>query len=215
LLSIAGCYWIAGLGGGGKWIGGTLGNGRGFSGQVLATHQIPCAFCAAVGNFETVQHLERTKPGSSCKVLNYDTLKCGNCGNFMFAFWSAAEHGHGAAAMHGYHVLPWHRGTTAYPKHWPDDVGRYWVEARRSVEGKNWTAAALMARSAVQLVARSNGAKGNNLKQEINDLADKGLILPIMKDWSHEVRELANEARIRSQDQLAQTRRTRKMSLNS
>ena len=49
------------------------------------------------------------------------------------------------------------------------------------------------ARSAVQLVARSHGAKGNNVKQEIDDLADKGLILPIMKDWSHEVRELANE----------------------
>jgi hypothetical protein len=80
-----------------------------------------------------------------------------------------------------------------YPKHWPSDVGHYWVEARRSIEGKNWTAAALMARSAVQLVARSHGAKGNNLKEEIDDLATKGLILPIMKDWAHEIRQLANE----------------------
>lgn len=170
-----------------------LGEWSGFPGHVLATHQIPCAFCGAVGNFGTVQHLERQKPGSSRKVLNYDTLQCGNCGNFMFAFWSAAEHSHGSGAAHDYKVLPWHQSTTTYPKHWPEDVGRYWVEARRSIEGKNWIAAALMARSAVQLVARSHGAKGNNLKQEINDLADGGLILPIMKDWSHEVRELANE----------------------
>ncbi|EHQ99533.1 DUF4145 domain-containing protein [Bradyrhizobium sp. WSM471] len=170
-----------------------LGEWSGYPGHKLATHQIPCAFCGAEGNFETIQHLERKKPGSTRKALNYDTLKCGNCGNFMFAFWSAGQHSHGSGASHDYQVLPWHRSTTTYPKHWPDDAGRYWVEARRSIEGQNWTAAALMARSAVQLVARSHGARGSNLKQEIDDLADKGLILPIMKDWSHEVRELANE----------------------
>jgi hypothetical protein len=72
-------------------------------------------------------------------------------------------------------------------------VGKYWLEARRSIEGKNWIAAALMARSAVQLVARKAGAKGSNLKQEIDDLAAKSLILPIMQEWAHEVRVLANE----------------------
>jgi hypothetical protein len=50
-----------------------------------------------------------------------------------------------------------------------------------------------MARSAIQLVARSHGAKGKNIKEEIDDLAAKGLLLPIMQDWAHEVRELANE----------------------
>jgi hypothetical protein len=69
----------------------------------------------------------------------------------------------------------------------------YWIEARRSIEGKNWTAAALMARSAIQLVARAKGATGKNLKEEIDDLADKSVILPIMKEWAHEVRVLANE----------------------
>jgi Domain of unknown function (DUF4145) len=157
------------------------------------SHASNCLRVLWCGRFETVQHIQRKKPGSSRKVLNYDTLQCGNCGNFMFVFWSAGEHSHGSGAMHGYHVLPWHWSTTTYPKHWPDDVGRYWVEARRSIEAKNWTAAALMARSAIQLVARSHGAKGSILKQEIDDLADKGLILRIMKDWSHEVRELANE----------------------
>jgi hypothetical protein len=51
-----------------------------------------------------------------------------------------------------------------------------------------------MARSAVQLVARANGAKGKNLKEEIDDLAAKGLILPVMQEWAHEVRELGNES---------------------
>jgi hypothetical protein len=54
------------------------------------------------------------------------------------------------------------------------------VEARRSIEGKNWTAAALMARSAIQLIARYHKAQGKNLKEEIDDLAAKSLILPVM-----------------------------------
>jgi hypothetical protein len=76
---------------------------------------------------------------------------------------------------------------TGHPEHWPDDVGHYWVEARRSIEGKNWTAAALMARSAIQLAARAHGATGKNLKEEIDDLAAKGKILPVMQEWAHEV----------------------------
>jgi len=169
-----------------------LGEWSGYHGDKLATYQIACAFCGEKGNFEIVQHLERQKPGNKYKKLNYDTLKCGHCGNYMFAFWSAAMTG-GSCGMHDYRTLPWHRSTTDYPKHWPADVGNYWVEARRSVEGGNWTAAALMARSAVQLVARKHGATGKNLKEEIDDLAVKGLILPVVKEWAHEVRVLANE----------------------
>jgi hypothetical protein len=49
-----------------------------------------------------------------------------------------------------------------------------------------------MARSAIQLIARYQKAKGTNLKQEIDDLASRGILPPIMQEWSHEVRELAN-----------------------
>jgi hypothetical protein len=170
-----------------------LGEWSGCHGETLAMHQIACAFCGEKGNYETVQHLERKKPGSTRKMLNYDTLKCGHCGNYIFVFWSASSHRFGHNAMHDYQVLPWYRSTSTYPKHWPEDVGNYWVEARRSIEGKNWTAAALMARSAVQLVARSHDATGKNLKDEIDDLAAKGLILPSMKEFAHEVRVLGNE----------------------
>ncbi len=170
-----------------------LGEWTGFPGHELATYMVVCAFCGEKGNFEITQHLERKKPGGESKKLNYDTLKCGHCGNYMFAFWSADAMGIGGRGMHDFKLLPWHRSTTDHPKHWPSDVGNYWVEARRSIEGKNWTAAALMARSAVQLVARAHGATGNNLKEEIDDLAAKGLILPSMKEFAHEVRVLANE----------------------
>lgn len=119
----------------------------------------------------------------------------GNCGNYVSAFWSAAMHGP-RSGIHDYKVVPWHPSTTRHPDHWPPDIpdiGNYWIEARRSIEGKNWTAAAPMARAAVQLVARAHEAKCKKLKEEINDLADKGLMLPIMRDWAREVRELGNE----------------------
>ena len=82
-----------------------LGEWSGYHGETLAMYQIACAFCGEKGNFETTQHLERKKAGGISKVLNYDTLKCGHCGNYMFAFWSASSSGYGHSAMHGYHVL--------------------------------------------------------------------------------------------------------------
>jgi hypothetical protein len=164
-----------------------LGEHSGYRGSDLATHQIECAFCGESGNFETINHLDRKKAGDSDKKLNYDTLKCVNCGNYIFAFWSASY------SMHDYHVVPWRRNTSSYPKHWPDDIGTYWLEAKRSIEAQNWTAAALMARSALQLIARLNDAKGENLKQELDDLAARGIILTTMREWADEIRYLGNE----------------------
>jgi hypothetical protein len=163
----------------------------GFPGNTLALHRITCAFCDQAGNFATIHHEER-KHAETKKALNYDTLKCGNCGNLIMVFWSASvmSFGHG---MHNFHSVPWPQKTTRFPEHWPSDVGRYWVQARRSLEGNNWDAAALMARSAVQLVVRYQKAEGNNLKQEIDDLGTKGILPPIMVEWSHEIRVLGNE----------------------
>src|SRR5262249_15876518 len=82
-------------------------------------------------------------------------------------------------------TVPWAREITKFPEHWPEDIGRHWLQARRSLEGQNWDAASLMARSAIQLIARYQKAKGGTLKQ---------ILPPIMKERSHEVRELANES---------------------
>jgi hypothetical protein len=169
-----------------------FGEHTGYDGNELALHRVTCAFCNAEGNFERVNHTVK-KHSSINKILNFDTFKCGNCANFIMVFWSSSEHG-GFHGMHDFRTLPWSRDTTKFPEHWPADVGRYWVQAVRNLDGKNWDAASLMARSAIQLIARYQKAKGANLKQEINDLADKGILPPIMKEWSHEVRELANDA---------------------
>jgi Domain of unknown function (DUF4145) len=167
-----------------------FGEHSGYEGNDLRLFRVACAFCNTKGNFERV-HREQKKHGASRKILNFDTFKCGNCGNFIMIFWSASEFG-SSHGMHDFYTVPWAREITTFPEHWPADVGRHWLQARRSLEGQNWDAASLMARSAIQLIARYQKAKGTNLKQEIDDLASRGILPPIMQEWSHEVRELAN-----------------------
>jgi Domain of unknown function (DUF4145) len=167
-----------------------FGEHRGYDGDELATYRITCPFCSEKGNFKVAHHSE--KKNAAGKILNYDTLQCEGCGNLTMAFWSAARRG-GRGGIHDYHTVPWARSTSTYPEHWPADVGRNWLQAQRSLEGRNWDAAAIMARSAIQLITRYQEAKGSNLKAEIDDLANRGILPPVMKDWAHEVRVLGNE----------------------
>jgi hypothetical protein len=49
-----------------------------------------------------------------------------------------------------------------------------------------------MARSAVQFVGRDKKAVDAKLKVQMDDLVNKGVLHPLMKDWADEVRLLAN-----------------------
>jgi len=174
---------------GGTWW--DLGEGSGQRGDRLALHQITCPFCEVQGNFGRVAHFVKQHARSG-KALNFDTYQCGNCNGYVMVLWSASQRALGD--MHDYHVLPWPTRLTAHPKHWPEAVGRHWVQAHRSLADENWDAAADMARSSMQAALRDHGATGKWLRDEIDDLAAKGLLPPIMKEWAHEVRELGNEA---------------------
>lgn len=168
-----------------------LGEWSGVHGDRLAIYRIQCPFCYEKGNFSTTFHAEKKKPNSS-KTLNFDTLKCGNCSGFVMVLWSANDHSFGPNGIHGYRVLPWPLRVTSAPRHWPDEVQRYWIQAQRNLQDENWDAAALMARSALQVALRNNKAQGRTLKSEIEDLASKGILPPLMKDWSDNVRDLGN-----------------------
>ncbi len=175
-----------------------LGEGIGHSGENLATHKITCPFCLEDGNYETVFHAEKKKPNSN-KKLNFDTLECGNCKAYVMVLWSASDIG--AGRIHDFRVLPYPLRTHSYPEHWPEVVGRYWIQAKRNLQDENWDAAAVMARSALQASLRGHKAQGNTLKEEIGDLANKSILPPLMKDWSDNVRELGNVSAHPSPDQ--------------
>ncbi|PJI43034.1 MAG: hypothetical protein CTR54_11220 [Rhizobium sp.] len=165
-----------------------LGEGRGYRSYDgdLPLNEVTCGFCGEVGRFGFESRVSKTKPDKS-KELHYDVLVCQQCGNLTSVFW-----GMGNSGLVGIHQVPWPRNTTRWPEHWPDDVGRYWLQAKRSVEASNYDAAALMARSAVQLILRYQEAEGDSLFKEIKDLGSKGILPPIMVDWAHEVREIGN-----------------------
>ncbi len=166
-----------------------LGEGSGLRGGDLALNQITCPFCEVDGNFSRVSHFVKQHSGSG-KSLIFDTFQCGNCGNYVMIFWSPSRLGQ----MHDYKMVPWPRRLTKYPEHWPEEVGRCWMQAHRSLKDENWDAAAVMARSALQAALRQQGAKGKDLFGEINDLASKRLLPPLMQEWSHEVRVLGRPA---------------------
>lgn len=172
----------------------SLGEWSGYEGTKLALYRITCPFCMETGNFSTEFHGAKKQPNGS-KIINFDTLKCGNCSSFVQVLWSAGD------TVHDYRVQPWPLKIDRAPEHYPEAIGRFWLQAKRNLRDRNWDAAAVMARSALQLALRSNGAMGTNLKQEIDDLASKGILPPLMREWSHNVRELGNDSAHPNPDQ--------------
>ncbi len=165
----------------------SFGEWSGYDGTKLAVYRITCPFCMEEGNFSTEFHAEKKHPNGS-KVLNFDTLKCGNCSSYVQVFWSAGDR------LYDYRVQPLPLKYEKAPEQYPEAIGRFLLQAKRNLKDRNWDAAAVMARSALQLALRSHDAKGANIKQEIDDLASKGILPPIMQEWSHNVRELGNDS---------------------
>jgi uncharacterized protein DUF4145 len=170
-----------------------LGEWSGHHGGELALHQIACPFCLERGNFAIEHKASKKKPNGS-KILHFDTLKCGSCAGYVMALWSRSELGGGMQGMHDFRVLPWPIRLEKSPKHWPEAVGRFWLQAHRSRSDANWDAAAVMARSALQVALRDHDAEGGSLKAEIDNLAGRGVLPPHMQEWAHELRELDNES---------------------
>lgn len=162
----------------------------GYNGGDLDLFRITCAFCEHTGNFELEHHAQQQNPRSG-KTLNFDTFKCGNCAGYVMVLWAANEYG---ARVHNYETLPYPLEIRSYPEYWPDEIGRYWLQAKRNILNENWDAAAIMARSALQAAVRDKGASRNNLKKEIDDLVAKGILAPIMKEWADQIRLLGNES---------------------
>ncbi len=166
-----------------------FGEWSGYSGPELNLREIHCPFCMEAGNFHLTHHEEKKKQNSE-KKLNFDTYKCDNCSAFILIFWTSSEFG----AMHAYKMVPYPLGIPKAPEEWPDGVKRYWIQAQSNLKNENWDATSLMARSAMQIALRDKKAIGKNLKEEIEDLAIKGILPPLMKDWANELRELGNDS---------------------
>lgn len=185
------------------WSWWDLGDGSGYRSLQEILLLMECGYCGCSGNYELIDGREKLKPGGG-KSLNYQLLCCGNCGNYTMMMYNSNS----GSGLVDYRRIPHPLKTTKAPKEWPEDVGRYWVQARRNVEEGHWETAAIAIGSAMQLALRHANAKGRNIKEEISNLATNGALPPLMKDWSNEVRLLRNEGahpvpgagRVNSQD---------------
>jgi hypothetical protein len=170
-----------------------LGEGGGFPGDKMEVWRITCPFCEEKGNFELAFHADKKK-SNSAKKLNFDIYKCKNCVGYVHVLWSAGEFSSSYHGLYNFQAFPYPLGEPTPSEVWPNDVQRFWRQAKSSLTEENWDAAAVMARSALQAAMRDKDAGGSNLKTEIEHLSDKGLLPPLMKNWSHEIRLLANDS---------------------
>lgn len=106
--------------------------------------------------------------------------------------WSPCSHP-GSTPIHGYRVYPPSFKTRAKaPEHWPEQVGRSWEQAHRSLETESWDAAVTMAGRALQAAVRGMGASSGQLQKEIDELGEKGILPRSMVEWAHEIRIIRN-----------------------
>ncbi len=175
-----------------------LGEGSGVPGKDLNVNRITCPFCLEKGNFAIVFSESKKKPNNS-KQLNFTTLKCGNCAGFVMVLWSAGE----KSNYHDCEVLPYPIQNEGWPDYWPANVGRYWLQAQKSLASENWDAAVIMARSALQIALRIKGAEGRSLKDEIANFSTNGDFPKVLAEWAHEVRELGNDSAHPAPEQVA------------
>ena len=157
-----------------------LGETSGLQGDKLDVWRLTCPFCNEKGNFSPAFHGEKKKSNSN-KRLNFDVYQCRNCMGYVHVFWSAGEFGFPGRNLYSFHVLPWPLKAKPEPsENWPEGMKRFWIQAHDTLTNENWDAANLMARSALQFVVRERGAVGRNLKEQIDDLANKSVLHPLM-----------------------------------
>jgi hypothetical protein len=155
---------------------------------------LTCGWCEAEDNFR-ILHSVSQKHSTSEKILTFQILQCAKCANHTVIMKSDGTRGSFRAPekIIGYRRIPWSLSVTEAPKHWPEDIRRYWLQSHRTAETKSWDAAAMTIRSAMQLALRHKGAQGGRLVDEIKDLVKKGELPPLMGDWATEVRLLGND----------------------
>jgi len=74
------------------------------------------------------------------------------------------------------------------PDHLPPALEQEFREAVSNLNRGAWKSALAMARATLQLAVRERSAEGNNLAEEIEDLAAKHILTTDMAEWAREVR---------------------------
>lgn len=127
--------------------------------------------------------MENAGPGiGASDGRTHSLFVCPQCGSVCWASWTNREDVRIDAP----------RVRTGPAPEIPPSVATHLVEAIGAYNGNLPKAAVLMTRSAIQAVVREQEARGGNLAQEIDNLADRHIIPRPLADWAHEIRLAGN-----------------------
>lgn len=78
---------------------------------------------------------------------------------------------------------------------WPIQIKRPFIDILKMFDEHKSPALIIGAcRSVLDVVLKDLKGEGKNIHQRVDDLAQKGIVTGVLKDWSHELRERGNEA---------------------
>lgn len=81
------------------------------------------------------------------------------------------------------------------PKHLPENLNKFFLQAAHSLNDGNLDASAMMSRKVLEVaVKRLNPEGTGNLYRRIEELASTGKVTAELKDWAHIIRDDGNEA---------------------
>jgi hypothetical protein len=82
------------------------------------------------------------------------------------------------------------------PDHTPPEVDRAYTQAMKALHRKDWDAAGMMARKALELATAQLGefTRADSLKRRIKSLGDSYKITPQLVEWADAIREDGNDA---------------------
>lgn len=119
------------------------------------------------------------------------TYQCPTCEKFTLRI-VLTEQGDGSGRVRQIERFPF--GTAKPMVGLPEAVGSDRDEAWRAFHGSLNKGAALLARSSLESAVKDLGAKGDDLRKKIRDLAERGTITNDLSAWADEVRITGNEA---------------------
>jgi HEPN domain-containing protein len=81
------------------------------------------------------------------------------------------------------------------PKHLPENLDKFYLQAANSLRAGNHDASAMMSRKVLEVAVKTLSPDGEgSLYHRIENLATDGKITPELKDWAHIIRDDGNEA---------------------
>ncbi len=158
-----------------------------------------CGWCGRFANMSEAGAKSVVALGHGAQTV-FGSYKCDHCEGLLVAYTRTVgqsfQHVNAADWMHSIgDLLDWVPKQGWYPAFpdAPEAIGEAASEAHACLSIGAARAAVALARAVVEAVAKDQGITSGNLQSKIDQLSERGLIRPVVRDGAHEVRLDGNE----------------------